>query len=168
MIYGEIIGYVKDSNKYIQKNYDYSCKPGTNQLMIYRITENGEEYNISQVLYWTNSLIIDMKLNNDSNWNKIRPIDVLYEGTLTDKYPDLDPTNHWHQNVLEKMKNDFGLEELEPFCRNKVPREGICLRINNDPIKECFKLKALSFLQKEAKDIDKGDTSDIEMIETYG
>lgn len=168
IIYGEIVGYVKDSNKYIQKSYDYGCKPGTSQLMIYRITENGEEYNISQVLNWTDSLIVNMKLNDDPNWNKIRPIDVLYEGSLTDKYPDLDLANHWHQNVLEKMKNDFGLEELEPLCRNKVPREGICLRINDDPVKECFKLKALAFLQKEAKDIDKGDTSDMEMMETYG
>ena len=34
IIYGEIIGYLTDSDKMIQKNYDYGCNKGKNKLMI--------------------------------------------------------------------------------------------------------------------------------------
>ena len=44
------------------------------------------------------------------------------------------------------------------------PREGICIRIMNDPINECFKLKTLRFLGKEAELIDKGEV-DIELLQ---
>ena len=53
----------------------------------------------------------------------------------------------------------------EPLCRNKIPREGIVLRIDHDPIKEAFKLKTLKFLGKEAELIDMGEV-DIEMTQT--
>ena len=67
------------------------------------------------------------------------------------------------------MKNEslFGMEKEEPLCRNKVPREGICLRIDNDVIEECFKLKCLKFLNRESKLIDDGVIDDFEMQERY-
>ena len=68
------------------------------------------------------------------------------------------------------MKNDveyFGMEKKEPLCRNKVPREGICLRIDDDPVAECFKLKAESFLMSESKMIDEGTYEDIETQQRY-
>lgn len=74
-----------------------------------------------------------------------------------------------HENLLEQMKHDtehFGMEQDEPLCRSKVPREGICLRIDNDPVNECFKLKTLHFLGKEAELMDKGEV-DIEMQDVY-
>ena len=69
------------------------------------------------------------------------------------------------------MKNDiehFGMELHEPFCKNKVYREGIVIRIDGDTVPEAFKLKCLNFLQKEAAAIDKGEVSDNEMMEKYG
>ena len=41
--YGEICGYLTNSNKYIQKGYDYGCKVGENFLMPYRITTTNED-----------------------------------------------------------------------------------------------------------------------------
>ena len=42
-----------------------------------------------------------------------------------DIYPELDTENHWHENLLDKLKNDkehFGMEEFEPLCTyNSVP-----------------------------------------------
>ena len=67
------------------------------------------------------------------------------------------------------MRNDkerFGMEKDEPLCKNKVPREGICIRIDNDPFNECFKLKCYKFLKKEGEEISKGNV-DMEMIENY-
>jgi hypothetical protein len=70
--------------------------------------------------------------------------------------------------VLEELKNDvehFGMEKNEPLCKNKVPREGIVLRIDNDITKEAFKLKCVNYLQKESNNID--TTVDIEMMSRY-
>lgn len=170
-IYGEIVGYLTGSDKMIQKGYDYGCAQGTNKLMIYRVNEKLEdgthkEYEISEVIDFTNNLITNFPDISD----RILPYQLLYHGTLGNLYPDIDVANHWNENVLEAMKNDqkhFGMELNEPLCNNKVPREGICLRIANDPVKECFKLKCLKFLKKESEDIDKG-VVDIEMADNYG
>lgn len=159
-VYGEICGYLTDSEKMIQKNYDYGCKKGENNVMFYRITtteQDGKkaEWEIPQIHEWTVRLIERMKENNDENWKKISPIEILYHGTLEDLYPDIDVETHWHDNVLEAMKNDtehFGMEGLEPLCKYyETPREGIVLRIEGDAIKEAFKLKCAKFLLKEGE-----------------
>ena len=103
--------------------------------------------------------------------DRLYPIDILYHGTLGDLYPEVDVHTHWQENVLIAMKNDknrLGMELNEPLCKNKVPREGVCIRIDNDPINECFKLKTDAFAVREAKEMDNG-TVDIEMSQTdYG
>ena len=169
-IYGEIVGYLTDSSKMIQKDYDYGCAVGTNKLMIYRVNEKMEdgthrEYEIDEVIEFTNNLLRDYQELSP----RILPYTLLYHGKLSDLYPEIDKANHWNENVLDALKNDkehFGMELDEPMCNNKVPREGICLRIANDPIKECFKLKCIAFLQKESKTIDSNNI-DIEMQEGY-
>lgn len=173
-VYGEIIGYLSGCQTMIQRSYDYGCAPGENKIMIYRITTTNEdgskrEWNVSDVYDWTVNLMERMKETNNDAWTKIHPIDILYHGTLAELYPDLDPENHWHENVLEKMKNDkihFGMEEYEPICKyNKVPREGIVIRIDDDLINEAFKLKTTSFALGEALLYDDADYVDIEVQE---
>lgn len=171
-LYGEIFGYCTgDKGKMIQKNYDYGCKPGENKLMIYRITETNEEgerkeFSVPEVLEWTKKLL----KNHPELKDKIHPIDILYNGTLANLYPEISTTEHWHENVLEALKNDktvLGMEETEPLCKNKVPREGIVIRIDKRGEKGespvcAWKLKSYAFLNMEAKLIDKGEV-DIEM-----
>jgi hypothetical protein len=58
------------------------------------------------------------------------------------------------------------------ICKNKVPAEGIVLRIDDDEFAEAFKLKSYKFLKKEAELMDeiangKEELND-EMAETYG
>ena len=174
-VYGEICGYLTGSESMIQSSYDYGCKQGENNVMFYRITTTNEdgtkkEWEVSEVLDWTNKLIERMKEAGDENWKRIHPIDLLYHGTLEDLYPDLDTENHWHEALLERMKNDkehFGMEENEPLCNNEVPREGFCLRKCNDERLECFKLKTIAFGLKEALVYDSGAV-DIEAAEGYG
>lgn len=167
-LYGEIIGYMTGSDKMVQKNYDYGCQVGKNKLMIYRIVseECGSKYewNVSEVRQWTDKLINTYPELKDI----IHPIDIMYHGTLKELYPDIDIHTHWHERVLEALKNDvehFGMEKNEPLCKNKVPREGIVLRIDNDITKEAFKLKCVNYLQKESNNID--TTVDIEMMSRY-
>ena len=170
-VYGEIFGYLSGSDKMIQKDYDYGCEKGKNKLMPYRITttnDNGtkHEWNVMEVKEWTEKLIAEHPELAD----KIHVIDLLYHGILADLYPHLSLTEHWHENVLEEMRNDvihFGMEKRDPLCTNhNVPREGICVRIDNDEINENFKLKCAKFFDRERKAIDAGEV-DIEMADVY-
>lgn len=169
-LYGEIVGYLTGSQKMIQKSYDYGCMEGENYFMPYRIVtknENGvkKEWNVSDVEKWTKKLL---KEHPELKKN-VHPIKILYHGTLANLYPEISVTEHWHENILEALKNDkihFGMEENEPFCKNKVPREGIVLRIDDDEKAEAFKLKCLKFYNYEKGLIDKGEV-DIEMTQGY-
>lgn len=174
-VYGEIVGYLTGSDSMIQKTYDYGCEKGKNKLMIYRITTTNEdgsknEWEVPEVRGWTIQLIERMKSTGDPNWENIYPIDLLYHGTLEELYPDLDTENHWHENLLERMKNDkehFGMEENEPMCKTyEVPREGICIRKESDARPSCYKLKTISFALGEAIRMDNGEV-DSEMEEGY-
>lgn len=169
-LYGEIFGYLTNNTKMIQKQYDYGCEVGTNKLMPYRITtslpDGGKyEWNVEEVKDWTEKLIKEHPEIAD----RIHVIDLLYHGTLTDLYPTLSLTEHWNENVLEELRNDkkhFGMEKDEPLCENKVPREGLCIRIDDDETNENFKLKCQKFYDREKKLMDEGEV-DIEMNDTY-
>lgn len=175
-VYGEICGYISNSQRMIQKGYDYGCDEGENFLMIYRITTTNEdgskkEWNVQDVYNWTKKLITE----HTELEKRIRPITIFYHGTLQDLYPDLSLMEHWHENVLEAMRNDkehFGMEKKEPLCRNSVWREGIVIRKDDDDLDEAFKLKCMHFLKAEAVLMDdiangKEEVSE-EMAEVYG
>lgn len=170
-LYGEIVGYVTGTTSMIQKGYDYGCKIGENILMPYRITETDEEgnhkdWNVQDVYNWTVKLLNDHPELN----GKIKPITILYHGRLGDLYPDLNPENHWNQELLNRLEEDkqvFGMELNEPMCKTKVPREGIVIRIEDDVKAEAFKLKTEAFKFREAKQVDAGEV-DMEMQLGYG
>lgn len=174
-VYGEICGYITNSQKMIQKGYDYGCDEGENFLMIYRITTTNEdgskkEWNVQDVYDWTKKLITE----HTEFEKRIQPITIFYHGTLQDLYPNLSVTEHWHENILEAMRNDkkhFGMEKKEPLCKNSVWREGIVIRKDDDDLVEAFKLKCMHFLNAEATLMDdiasgKEEISE-EMAEVY-
>ena len=61
---------------------------------------------------------------------------------------------------MEKLANDtrFYMESTSPSCDNKVPHEGIVIKIENMK-SEAFKLKCFKFLDKEGKELDKGESN---------
>lgn len=167
IVYGEIVGYLTASDKMIQKDYDYKCDMGTNKLMLYRITTRNadgslHEWEVSEVRDFTLRLMTE----HPELTPRLHPIDILYHGTLHDLYPDIPVDMHWHEQVLQAMKNDkqtLGMELREPLCNAKVPREGIVLRIDHDRTQEAWKLKTDAFFAREQKLIDAGEV-DIEMM----
>ena len=159
-IFGEIVGYVTDTHTPIQKGYDYKCLPGKNRLYIYRIRtkqENGthKEWELQDIRTWLQTIVGA----HSELVNKVDIVPLLYHGSLSHLYPEIPTNQHWHENMLAALKQEsvFGMENLEPLCNNKTPREGIVLRIEGDPIAEAFKLKCIAFLEKEAKQVDKGE-----------
>lgn len=171
-VYGEIFGYCTGDTNMIQKSYDYGCGVGENKIMIYRITtkEDGEaplEWELVDVYNWTMKLLSDETIPTEVK-NRIHPIDILYHGTLKDLYPNIPEDEDWNSNVLEALKVEkrFGMEQDESMCIQRVPREGIVLRVDNDMQREAFKLKTVKFFELEKKLIDQGEV-DIEMAQAY-
>ena len=166
-VYGEIVGYIEGTKQFIQKGYDYGCKEGTWKFMPYRITitdddGNKTEWDVDRVNEWTLNLMETAPEISE----KLMPMNILYYGRLGDLYPDLDETTHWHESLLERLKNDrknFLMEENEPMCRLKAPREGIVIRKVGDSLARAWKLKTNAHFNKECKEHDAGN-ADIEEI----
>lgn len=155
-VYYEIIGYLPNGGA-IQslkgKAYDYGCVPPEEgekytynkhfNIKVYRVTYTNPdgtvyEFSAKQVQQWCQA-------------NGLVPVRELYYGYAKDLYPDLDPTNHWNENFIQRLSNDkrFYMEELSPSCFNKVPHEGIVIKIENSK-SEAYKLKCFAFLQRES------------------
>lgn len=92
----------------------------------------------------------------------LKPVEEYYYGYAKDLYPDLDIAEHWSENFLQKLASDknFFMECESPTCNNKVPHEGIVIKIENS-LSEAYKLKCIKFLEGESKSLDKGEV-DIE------
>ena len=58
------------------------------------------------------------------------------------------------------MSNDsrFYMEQNSPDCKHKVPHEGIVIK-KEGSWSSAFKLKTFAFLNKEQKDLDKGESN---------
>ena len=84
-VYGEIVGYLEGSDKMIQKNHDYGCKPGEWKFMPYRITETDEfgekiEWDVDKVDEWTRNLVTQ----NPEIADKVMFLNIVYYGPLKD------------------------------------------------------------------------------------
>lgn len=169
IVYGEIFGYQQGTSTCIQKGYDYGLPQGESRFMPYRIVHTDiegspDEWEVSEVRKWTEELMEKYP----SLQTVLYPIPILYEGTLADLYSDVKQDENWYKNILANLKTDkvlLGMETNESLCKNKVPREGICVRIIGDKVAENFKLKCDKFLGRESKNIDAGEV-DIEMQES--
>lgn len=153
-LYGEIVGYTPEGAE-IQKGYDYGCEPKTHDFYVYRVTYtsvSGDVYEMSPR---------EMKSYCDRFGIKVVP--EIYYGKAKDLY-DIPVENHWHENFLNKLCEDF-LEKECDLCKNKVPDEGICLRVDKPLDIQVYKLKSFAFLERETKLLDKGEV-DMESVES--
>lgn len=165
--YYEIVGYLPNGGaiqKLGGKAFDYGFEPprriedykyGQNfGIQIYRLTYTNPdgrvfEFSARQVQQWCNK-------------EGLKPVEEYYYGYAKDLYPDLDVSEHWNENFLQRLANDksFFMECESPTCNNKVPHEGLVIKIENS-LSEAYKLKCIKFLEGESKSLDKGEV-DIE------
>ena len=127
--------------------YEYGKNFG---IQIYRITYTNPD-----------GVVFEFSARQVQQWCKdkgLTPVEQLYYGYAKDLYPELDETEHWNENFIQKLANDkrFYMEELSPTCHNDVPHEGIVIRIENG-LSEAYKLKCFRFLGEESKSLDKGE-----------
>jgi len=139
-LYGEIVGYVgeESGNKFIQKDYDYGCEPGTNKFLVYRITVTNED-----------GIVFELNPQHVTDWCKSVGLETVFEKAeyliITD-----------NMNILEYVKNMPYMEKDCPFCVNKVPFEGYVVRKMCLDL-EAYKVKANAFYERETKLLDKGE-----------
>ena len=162
-VYYEIVGYTP-TNSYIQKNYDYGCRPLIDgetytdeihfKIRVYRITLTNvdgivHEFSAREVQTWC--------INNG-----LIPVKELYYGYAKDLYPEISTDNiiEWQTEFWNKLANDksFYMELNSPECYNKVPHEGIVIK-KEDSKSRAWKLKTFAFLNNEGKELDKGEVN---------
>ena len=159
--YYEIVGFLPNGG-YIQKGYDYGCIPPKEgdiyqygvhfKVLVYRVTitnvdGNVHEFSAREVQQWCQN-------------NGLVAVEQYYYGYAAQLYPHLDPQEHWNENFLQLLANDkdFHMECDSPTCNNKVPHEGVVIKVENMK-SEAFKLKCFKFLDKEGKALDKGESN---------
>lgn len=175
-MYYEIVGYLPNG-KGIQGNYDYGCIPPREnetythgvhfKVFIYRITMTNpdgyvteytakqvQEYCSREMLFAVPEIFYGPVLSDIHNTSVNHIMN-------TNKNDDRD-LNIWREELLQCLSNKY-LEQDCYLCNNKVPDEGIVLRIEGLDL-SVYKLKSFRFLQKETEDLDKG----IENIEDNG
>lgn len=151
-LYYEIVGYLP-TGKGIQSKYDYGCEANDFQIYIYRITSTNNkgrvyEFSAKQVQNWCQE-------------NGLKAVPELYYGRAIDLFNELKMRHTkeenciFEENFLELLDIEYN-GKLSVYCKNKVPEEGIVLRIEKNTI-ECYKLKSKQFLEFETKELDKGE-----------
>lgn len=155
-VYGEIVGYLP-SGKPIQGGYDYGCNPSEHEFYVYRITHTNPEGHVHE-FDW-------QSLKDYCDKFGLKYVPELYYGTAQLYMPLVigESNESWSENLLQMLSTDY-LEQDCHMCKNKVPAEGIVLRIEKGN-RQAFKLKSFAFLGMESKQLDEG-LIDIESNET--
>ena len=165
-LYYEIVGYLPNG-KFIQKNYDYGCIPPkkTGEIDGHNVIEYSEGIQFKVVIYRITLTNVRGDVHEFSprevqQWclsRGLRVVNELYYGLAKDLY-DIPIDENWSNAFIEHLANDsdrFSMELDSPTCNNKVPNEGIVIKIDNMK-SEAFKLKCFRFLDKEQKELDDG------------
>ncbi len=158
-LYGECLGYTKDGG-WIQKDYDYGCKPSENKIYIYRITVTNTD---GFVIELDDRQIYDFCEKYGLNYKDT----FLDYGKVMDIYPELDILNNlstWKESFIKRLEQDYNEKDCY-MCKTKVPEEGIVVRKQSLFGYEAYKLKSFRFFEKETKELDNG-TVDIESQQT--
>ena len=158
-MYYEIVGFLPNG-RYIQKDYDYGCVPPTEgevythekhfKVRIYRITIT----NVDGIVHEFSA----REVQQFCEMAGLTPVTQLYYGYAKNLYPKMRSTTNFSKNFIAKLAEDtnFYMEMNSPSCNNIVPHEGIVIKVE-DMIPHAWKLKCFAFLNKEQKELDKGE-----------
>jgi tRNA-binding EMAP/Myf-like protein len=148
-LYGEILGYLPTGSG-IQGKYDYGCSPREHKFYVYKISITNSD---GKVVYLSDSQISEWCDKVGLNFTDT----LIYVGKASELYPDLDTTDteSWRVQFLEQLERDYN-EKNCYMCSNKVPEEGIILRVERLESYEAYKLKSKRFILMESDEQEKG------------
>lgn len=150
-VYGEIVGQTP-TGEFIQKDYRYGCEDKKFDIYIFRVTftnTDGISYNLSplQILEFC-----------EKYGFKHRELFFFY-GKARDLFPNLDISNHWKENFIKSLEEQYTEKDCFMNKHKKLPEEGICIYKDSLLNTEVFKLKSFRFLEKEEKELEQGITN---------
>lgn len=146
-VFAEIVGYTPTGG-FIQKGFDYGCQVGEQEFYVYRMnyrSPNGDVFEFSHE-----------QIEEYCTQFGFKTPETYYHGIAKDMFPDIEITEHWHENVLNRLIEIY-LEKDCHLCKSDcMPSEGIVVKVNGKSTWKCYKLKSIRFLEKETKDLDAG------------
>ena len=156
-LYGEIVGYTRDG-AYIQKGYDYGCiqpiyedeyvEDVHYRVYVYRITFTNEDGNVSE-LSWR-------QIKAYCQHFGINHVPEYYFGKLVDfdkSLKKIKSDEEFNETIIKLLEEKY-LEKYCEFCGNRVPSEGIVLRVDELFNFDAYKLKSFAFMEWESKQLD--------------
>ena len=166
-VYGEIVGYVPSGGaiQSLKGNaYHYGCSEKEHKFIVYRITFTNEDGKVIE-LYWNQMKSFCVK------YGFTHVVEHFY-GTIGEfiesnnkgiRFGLTNNTNEVSEKFLELLSDKY-LEKMCPYNNNKVPAEGVVIRIDSLEESQAFKLKSFLFLKGESEELDKGiiDTETME------
>ena len=159
-LYGEILGYTS-SGAYIQQDFDYGCEQGKHKFYVYKISVVNSD---GKLIYLTDKQIEEY----------CEKVGLLYKDTFIyygkayalfskligkSKNKDFD-LEEWQNKFLELLEKEYNEKDCY-MCTNKVPEEGVIIRIEKTFKYEAYKLKSKRFLLKESE-LQEKEVSNIE------
>lgn len=171
-LYYEVVGYLP-TGAMIQKDYDYGY---TNPLEDYspqdavKYFEEGDHYGvyIYRITYTSPSgQVYEFSAKQVQQYCKkmgLKVVPELFYGFAGDLFPsvdinDIEDIDKWRNQFLVEIRNNFNNKQCY-MCNNNVPEEGCVIRVEDIDLK-VYKQKSLLFLERETKQLDKGE-EDIE------
>ncbi len=175
-IYGEAVGFTQNGRP-IQGGYDYGypkqsgCASGDEQfgIYIYRVTLTDPK-----------GIVFEFPARAVQDWCKehgLNPVPEFFYGKANELVPYPEefiigesdaPINtgreEWQAALLAKLQSSYSMEELCYMCKEKVPAEGLVVRLEV-PQYDAYKLKSFRFRERETKQLDSGEV-DLETQES--
>jgi hypothetical protein len=174
-IYGEIVGYL-NSGSMIQKGYDYFCeflgvyeKTGdvvdhfVHRFVVYRITYTKPDGSLIEFSW--------QQIKDYCKKYSLETVKELFFGRISEEfYGDIGReygklegvVNDLREKLIEDWVTSITRRYLEQdckYCRNTVPSEGICIRIDGKETYSTYKLKSKRFLERKTKELDSGEVN---------
>jgi hypothetical protein len=165
--YYEIVGYLPETGKNIQKNYDYGCKEKEFDIYIYRITYTNID---GKVFEWSMRQVQEF-----CRMNGLKVVPLLYYGYVENLFKELWLKYYGDKEKYKKIKRKYGvkkfdsgllldllkheyLEKDSSLNIKPMPEEGVVVRIEKNDL-EVYKLKSFRFLELETKELDIGESN---------
>jgi hypothetical protein len=160
-IYGEILGYTPKGAA-IQKGYDYGCDPhkSEHKFYVYKISVVNPD---GKVIYLTDKQIEEYcekvgLLYSDTFIYYGKAENLIACGEAVNKQDNADCLNVWRGSLLTYLEKEYNEKDCY-MCTNKVPEEGIVLRVEKLESYEAYKLKSKRFILAESDAQEKGESN---------
>ena len=143
-LYYEIVGYLP-TGKLIQDKYDYSNSYKQFSIYIYRITHTNLDGQVFE--FSAKQVQTFCRLHN------LNPVPELFYGYAKHFFPFDYHSPDWNNQFLDYLSSI--IESNCEICTNKVPREGVVIRLEGFNHLVSFKLKNFLFDKYESSLLDK-------------